>query len=212
MTTELRPPEPEDRPDDDVDPMTTQNDRDLVMATIRETVANLARLEELTQPIVEVADRLAAVIAAGGTIMFCGNGGSAADCQHLAAELEGRFLIDRRPLPAMALTVNSSSLTAIGNDYGFDQVFARQLRAHGTARDALVGISTSGNSPNVIEALVAAREIGMVTVGLTGAGGGKMPSLCDLCLKVPSSSTPHIQVMHIHVGHMICQLIERKAT
>ncbi len=190
--------------------MSVDADLDLVRTSIRETATNMAALEAESELIAGIADRLAAVIASGGTIMFCGNGGSAADSQHLAAELEGRFLIDRRPLPALALTVNTSSLTAIGNDYGYDQVFARQVRAHGKPGDGLVAISTSGNSGNVIEALNAAKEIGAVTVGFTGFGGGKMAALCDYCLKVPSSHTPNIQAMHIVAGHAICHLIERR--
>lgn len=141
--------------------------------------------------------------------MFCGNGGSAADSQHLAAELEGRFLIDRRPFAAVALTTNTSSLTAIGNDFGFDTVFERQVRGLGRANDALFAISTSGNSANVLRALQAAREIGLVTIGLTGSTGGKMAPLCDLALRIPSPSTPRIQEMHILAGHIVCDIVER---
>jgi D-sedoheptulose 7-phosphate isomerase len=148
------------------------------------------------------------VLRGGGKVLFCGNGGSAADAQHLAAELMGRFLRDRAPLAAVALTVDTSALTAIGNDYAFDEVFARQLRGLGRPGDALVAISTSGNSANVLKALAVAREAGIVTVGLTGASGGRMAGLCDLCIRVPATRTDRIQEMHIAVGHLICGLVE----
>ena len=140
--------------------------------------------------------------------MFCGNGGSAADAQHLAAELMGRFMIDRAPLPAMALTVNSSAMTAIANDYSYEEVFDRQLRGIGRSGDVLVAISTSGNSGNVVRAIEAAREINILTIGLTGESGGRMGNLCDICIRVPSASTPRIQEMHIAVGHCLCELVE----
>src|SRR5262249_54001339 len=146
-------------------------------------------------------------IRRGGTVMFCGNGGSAADALHLAAELQGRYLKDRSPLAALALTANSSTLTAIGHDYDFGEVFARQVRALGKSGDVLVAISTSGNSTNVIRALKAAKDIGMFTIGLTGASGGALKNNCDAVLSVPSDHTPRIQEMHIGLGHMLCQLI-----
>lgn len=192
-----------------MDTIQGETSEELVRASIRETAANLVELEKQARLIHGIARRLVAVLHNGGKVMFCGNGGSAADAQHLAAELQGRFMIDRRPLPAMALTVNSSTLTAIGNDFGFDEVFERQVRGLATANDALVGISTSGNSPNVIRALMAARDAGAFTVGMTGAGGGAMKGHCDLILKVPSSNTPRIQEMHILAGHVICDIIER---
>jgi D-sedoheptulose 7-phosphate isomerase len=148
-------------------------------------------------------------MAAGGRLLACGNGGSAADAQHIAAELTGRFFRDRRPLPAMALHGNTSSLTAIGNDYGYDQVFAREVAAHGRPGDVLLALSTSGNSENVLRAIAAARETRMTVIGLTGQGGGKMRDLCDVCLCVPSASTPRIQECHILIGHTICELLER---
>lgn len=185
---------------------------ELVRASIRESAANLARLEAQAPVIEAIARRLTVVLQTGGKVMFCGNGGSAADSQHLAAELEGRFLRDRRPLPAVALTVNTSSLTAIGNDFGYEEVFSRQVRGLATAQDALVALSTSGNSANVLRALAAARDKGVVTVGLTGAAGGRMEPLCDLILQVPSDSTPRIQEMHILAGHIICDVIERAVT
>jgi D-sedoheptulose 7-phosphate isomerase len=181
----------------------------LVVASIREAARHLQELEALAPLIGTIAERLIDVLRGGGKVMFCGNGGSAADSQHLAAELEGRFLIDRRPFAAVALTTNTSTLTAIGNDFGFDAVFERQVRGLGTARDALVAISTSGNSANVLRALKAAREMGMLTVGFTGSAGGQMAPLCDLCLRIPSPSTPRIQEMHILAGHIICDIAER---
>ena len=181
----------------------------LVLASIREAARHLEELETLAPLIETIAERLIGVLRSGGKVMFCGNGGSAADSQHLAAELEGRFLIDRRPFAAIALTTNTSTLTAIGNDFGFEAVFERQVRGLGTPRDALVAISTSGNSPNVLRALQAARDIRMLTIGFTGGDGGQMTALSDLCLRVPSPSTPRIQEMHILVGHIVCDLVER---
>lgn len=181
----------------------------LALASIREAARHLHELEALAPLIETIAGRLIDVLSSGGKVMFCGNGGSAADCQHLAAELEGRFLIDRRPLAAVALTTNTSTLTAIGNDFGFDAVFERQVRGLGTEKDALVGISTSGNSPNVLRALQAARDLRMLTIGFTGRTGGQMAPLCDLCLRIPSPSTPRIQEMHIVAGHIICDIAER---
>jgi len=143
-----------------------------------------------------------------GKILFCGNGGSAADAQHLAAELSGRFYKDRPPLFAEALHVNSSYVTAVGNDYGYEEIYARLVRAMGRRGDVLIGISTSGNSPNILRALEAARAAGMVTVGMTGAGGGKMRALCDYLLDMPSTDTPRIQEAHILAGHILCQLVE----
>jgi D-sedoheptulose 7-phosphate isomerase len=163
--------------------------------------------------LVPEADRAVTVmarsLAAGGALLVCGNGGSAADAQHIAAELTGRFFRDRRPLRALALHGNTSSLTAIGNDYGYHEVFAREVDAHGRSGDVLLAISTSGNSPNILRAIEAARAKGMVVIGLTGASGGKMHALCDICLPVPSTSTPRIQECHILIGHTICELLER---
>jgi D-sedoheptulose 7-phosphate isomerase len=149
-------------------------------------------------------------LANGKKIMLCGNGGSAADCQHLAAELMGRYLADRTPLAAVALTVDTSALTAIANDYGYDDVFSRQLRGLGVAGDTLIGISTSGNSRNVIACLCTARTLGISTIGLTGARGGSMAEFCDVVIRAPSEQTNHIQEMHIAIGHFICGEIERK--
>jgi D-sedoheptulose 7-phosphate isomerase len=158
-------------------------------------------------------DRVVAVIArslaAGGTLLVCGNGGSAADAQHIAAELTGRFFRDRKPLRAVALHGNTSSLTAIGNDYGYHEVFAREVGALGREGDVLLAISTSGNSQNVLRAIEVAREKRMIVIGFTGKTGGKMRDLCDICLRVPSTSTPRIQECHILIGHATCELLEQ---
>ena len=143
-------------------------------------------------------------------MLFCGNGGSASDAQHIAAELSGRFYSERSPLYAEALHVNSSYMTAVANDYGYDETYARMLEACGRKGDVLVGISTSGNSPNVVKALEKANAIGLTTIGFTGSKGGKMKDVCDIMIKVPSDDTPRIQEVHILVGHIICQLIEEE--
>ncbi len=155
-----------------------------------------------------VAQRIVDSLRAGGRVYFCGNGGSAADAQHLAAELTGRYYRDRSPLPAEALHVNTSFLTAVANDYSYEEAFARLLRGWGRPGDILWAMSTSGNSPNILRALDAAKELGMVTVGLTGASGGKMLGRCDYLFRVPSSDTPRIQEAHMLIGHTVCQLIE----
>jgi D-sedoheptulose 7-phosphate isomerase len=173
-----------------------------------ETEQNFAALKANVTPVIRAARIIERCLRAGGKVMFCGNGGSAADAQHLAAELMGRFLADRAPMASVALTVDSSALTAIGNDYGFEAVFARQVRGLGRPGDVLVGISTSGNSANVVAAFEAAREIGIDTIALTGGGGGKMALVATHLINVPSLSTPRIQEMHIAVGHTICELVE----
>lgn len=162
----------------------------------------------LQNSLAEAAAQVVKSLQAGCKILFCGNGGSAADSQHLAAEFTGRYLKERRALPAMALSVNTSSLTAIGNDYGFDLVFARQLEALGNKGDLLVGISTSGNSRNVIRAMQAAKLKSIYTVALTGASGGAMKSLADCAICAPSDETPRIQECHILIGHIICEIAE----
>jgi len=144
----------------------------------------------------------------GNKILLCGNGGSAADAQHIAAELTGRYKTERRGLPGIALTTDTSALTAIGNDYGFDRVFDRQVESLANKGDVIIGISTSGNSKNVISALKLGQEIGCKTVGLTGRDGGTMNDVCDINLIVPSHNTPRIQEMHILFGHTICQIID----
>jgi D-sedoheptulose 7-phosphate isomerase len=146
----------------------------------------------------------------GGKLILCGNGGSAADAQHLAAEFVNRFLIDRRPLPALALTTDTSILTSVGNDFSYDDIFAKQLQALGKPEDIFLGISTSGNSGNVIKAIETAKEIGIITVGLTGGEGGRIAPLVDILLNVPVDHTPHIQECHIWIEHMLCQLIDER--
>ena len=144
----------------------------------------------------------------GGKIHFCGNGGSAADAQHLAAELSGRFYYDRPPLNAEALHVNTSYLTAVANDYSYDMIYARILQASAKKGDVIIGISTSGNSANILKAIEVAKEIGVKTIGMTGDTGGKMADVCDIMLNVPSKCTPRIQESHIMIGHIICEIIE----
>ncbi|MEQ1574987.1 MAG: D-sedoheptulose 7-phosphate isomerase [Vicinamibacterales bacterium] len=160
--------------------------------------------------VARAAELIAGAFDRGGRLFLAGNGGSAADAQHIAAELTGRFLRDRRPLPAVALHMNTSALTAVGNDFGFEQVFARELSAHGRAGDVLVALSTSGDSANILRAIDVARELGMQVIGLTGTSGGRMLAACDLCLRVPSAHTPRIQEMHILIGHTLCELIEER--
>ena len=179
-------------------------------ASLREAGRSLARLERRSaRAVAEAAETIVASLESGGTVYFCGNGGSAADAQHLAAELAGRYLGERPAIAAVALTTNSSALTAIGNDYGFERVFARQLEGVGTAGDVLVAISTSGGSPNVLAAIEAAHRQGMTVVGLTGLGGRRFAALCDLALVTPSDATPRIQEGHIAMGHTLCELVER---
>ena len=171
--------------------------------------ANFGKLRRMSAEI-EAAGKLCVdSLRAGGKVIFCGNGGSAADSQHLAAELMGRFLIDRDPLPALALTVDTSALTAIGNDYGFDKVFSRQLRGIGRAGDVIVGLSTSGTSRNVVGAFEAARAMGLRVVSMTGEAESPMSALADVALRMPSTQTNHIQEMHIAVGHILCAIVEK---
>ena len=165
-------------------------------------------LSQLTADVSKAVDMIRASLAAGGKLLIAGNGGSAADAQHIAAELTGRFLRERRPIPAIALHANASALTAIGNDYGYEQVFARELAAHARPGDVLLAISTSGGSKNILRAIEEAREKSVQVIGMTGESGGAMRAACDLCLCVPSKSTARIQEMHITVGHAICELIE----
>ncbi|MFM2147699.1 MAG: hypothetical protein RLZZ187_5 [Pseudomonadota bacterium] len=174
-------------------------------ARLLDTMAADAALCAATAQATEIS---IAALRAGRKLLFCGNGGSAADAQHWAGELVSRFHYDRPGLPAIALTTDSSILTAIGNDYGYDRVFARQVEALGVAGDVLVAISTSGNSPNVVAAIEAARAQGLATIGFTGQGGGLMAALCDVCIRIPSTSTPRIQEGHEVLGHALCALIE----
>jgi D-sedoheptulose 7-phosphate isomerase len=167
------------------------------------------RLESLAPEIDAAVASIVAALAGGGKLMFCGNGGSAADSQHLASEFTGRFVNDRRPLAALALTTDSSALTSIANDYSFDDVFYRQVVGLGREGDCLVAISTSGNSRNVIRAAQAARDGGMRTIGLLGRDGGKLHALCDVPIVVPSMSTARIQEAHSFIGHTLCGLVEQ---
>ncbi len=158
--------------------------------------------------VARAAHMIVATILAGGKILIFGNGGSAADAQHIAAELVNRLNHDRPPIPAIALTTDTSILTSIGNDSSFDQLFERQLRALGRPGDVAIAISTSGNSPNVLRAVAAARELGIVTIGLAGRNGGKLADEVDLALTVEAESTQHIQETHITIGHILCEIIE----
>lgn len=165
---------------------------------------------DLLEKLDRVAGEVKAALARGNKVMFCGNGGSAADSQHLAAEFVGRFQKERRGLPAIALTVDTSILTAIGNDYGYDRVFVRQVEALARPGDVLIGISTSGNSPNVVAAIELAKEMGCFTAGFTAIGGGKMANICDEILAVPAKVTARAQEMHILMGHIICELADEE--
>lgn len=169
-------------------------------------------MEESGDIIIGVASALLSCIRDGGKILLFGNGGSAADAQHVAAEIVGRFKRERRGLPAIALTTDTSILTAIGNDYGFEQIFARQIEALTKPGDVAVGISTSGNSANVLRALELAREMGAKTIGFTGGKGGRLPALCDICFIAPVDDTARIQELHISAWHAICDLVERELT
>ena len=168
----------------------------------------ISNLQDMIPQIEELAKRMTNSLRQNGKILWMGNGGSAADCQHLAAELVGQFARERKALPAIALTVDTSILTAVANDYSFATVFARQIQALCQPQDIVVGISTSGNSENVIAGILAAKEIGAYTVGMTGSSGGKLLELVDTCLRVPSSNTPRIQEAHILIGHTLCEWIE----
>ncbi|AGR78005.1 sedoheptulose 7-phosphate isomerase [Aliarcobacter butzleri 7h1h] len=174
----------------------------------QETIAKV--IETMQGPLEEASKIAVETLKNGNKILLCGNGGSAADAQHFAAELTGRYKTERRGLPGIALTTDTSALTAIGNDYGYDRVFDRQVEALASKGDLLIGISTSGNSTNVINALKIARDLGCKTIGLTGRDGGKMNELCDINLVVPSNDTPRIQEMHILFEHTICQIIDNE--
>lgn len=171
-------------------------------------VANTVMQSNILQQIERIAAKVKEALANGNKVLFCGNGGSAADSQHLAAEFVGRFQKERQGLPAIALTVDTSILTAVGNDYGFDRVFARQVEALGQKGDVLVGISTSGNSPNVVKAVELAKEKGIYCVGMTATGGGHLAELCDECIAVPAQVTARAQEMHILIGHILCELVD----
>ena len=165
---------------------------------------------DLSVAVVTVGLRLAGVLAEGGTVFWCGNGGSASDSQHLAAELVGRYRNDRQALRSVALNTDTSILTCVGNDFGFDKVFSRQVEALGRPSDVLVGISTSGNSPNILRAFEAASGLGMVTVGLLGRDGGQALPIVDEAIVIPSDSTARIQECHILIGHILCEIVEEE--
>ena len=181
--------------------------RSIIQASIA-TKQIILEDENLINGIKEAADRITLALKNGNKLLFCGNGGSAADAQHLAAEFSGRFYKDRKALPAEALHVNTSYLTAVANDYSFDVVYSRLIEGIGTTGDVLVALSTSGNSKNILNALETGNKINMVTIGLTGGSGGLMNNICHIILKVPSDDTPRIQESHIMIGHIICQLVE----
>lgn len=164
----------------------------------------------IQQTVAKSVEMLVIAFQQGHKVLFCGNGGSAADAQHLAAEFSGRFYTDRDALPAEALHVNTSYLTAVANDYSYDVVYSRMVKGIGRKGDVLIGLSTSGNSTNIIKAFEVAKEKGMTTIGFTGDTGGKMKDLCDLLINVPSKDTPRIQECHILLGHIICQLVEEQ--
>lgn len=184
--------------------------KNLFLENIAEHLMLINSLSALNDVVYQAGEMAGQCLKSGGKIMFCGNGGSAADSQHLAAELTGRFIHDRRPLAAIALSTDSSALTCIGNDYSFDEVFARQVAGLGRAGDLLIGISTSGNSRNVIRAVAEAQKLGMQTIGLLGRDGGQLRSLCDHSIVVPSTVTARIQECHILIGHTLCGLIEQE--
>ncbi len=184
---------------------------DLVLDRIQRSIEVKQALlmdADFRELVAQAAMQIVTSLRAGGKVLFFGNGGSAADAQHLAAEFTGRYLKERRALPALALHGNSSAVTAIGNDYGFDQVFARQMEALGKEGDVAVGISTSGNSRNVVRALEVAKSKGIFTVALTGASGGAMKNVADCTLRIPSEETPRIQECHILTGHILCEIAE----
>lgn len=165
--------------------------------------------ENLLNTIAGISEKISQTYRNNGKVYFCGNGGSAADAQHLAAELSGRFYFDRPPLNAEACHVNTSFLTAVANDYGYEMAYARYIKAVGAKGDILVGLSTSGNSKNIVNAMKTAREMGLTTVALTGESGGKLKELADFFVNIPSCDTPRIQESHILVGHIICEIVEK---
>lgn len=183
--------------------------KDIIQASIATKQQVLAN-EELLATIEKIVHAITTAFQNGKRVYFCGNGGSAADAQHLAAEFSGRFYTDRKALPAEALHCNTSYITAVANDYSYDVVYARMIDGIGHAGDVLVGLSTSGNSLNIIKAFEVAREKKMITVGFTGLTGGQMKSLSDYLINIPSTDTPRIQESHILVGHIVCQLVEEK--
>lgn len=193
--------------------MTFKNFMDKIKHIIQASIdvkQQILQNEVLLKTTSDIADVLTDTLKKGNHIYFCGNGGSAADAQHLAAELSGRFYTDRKALPAEALHTNTSYLTAVANDYGFDVVYARLVEGIAKKGDVLIGLSTSGNSVNIVKAFETARQKGVITVGFTGSGGGALKALSDYLINIPSTDTPRIQESHIMIGHIICQLVEEK--
>lgn len=180
-----------------------------ICAELKGVAESFMALSARATVIMDIADACTRALKAGKKVMFCGNGGSAADSQHLAAEFVGRYKLERKALNSVALTVDTSILTAIGNDYGYDDVFRRQVEGIGQEGDVLIGLSTSGNSKNVLLAFEQAKAMGITTVAFTGCGGGKMKEAADICLDVPAGVTNHIQEQHITCGHLICELVEK---
>lgn len=190
--------------------MNTQAGLDHVVSGLRESAALKIRLAEEAAPtIVRAAAVITESLKAGGKVLLFGNGGSAADAQHLAAEFVGRFAMERKALPAIALTTDTSILTAVGNDYGYEHVFVRQVQALGRANDVAIGISTSGKSPNVVEAIRVAGAMGLRTFALSGNDGGPLASAAEIAVVVPSRITARIQECHIALGHVLCELVEK---
>ncbi|NBC48714.1 MAG: SIS domain-containing protein [Gammaproteobacteria bacterium] len=187
------------------------NELDPITAALAAHHELVQGLQDLRPEIERFAAKVSDAIARGGRVLWIGNGGSAADCQHLAAELVGRFERERSGLPAIALTTDTAVLTSVANDYGFESIFARQVEALGRPGDVLIGLSTSGKSPNVLRAMARAGELGLYRVGLTGADGGELRHCCELWLGVPSCRTARIQEAHMLVGHILCDLVERRA-
>ena len=185
----------------------------IIRKQIEDSVAIKQNLLDNQAVLSEIEKAAVAVISAfrdSHKVLLAGNGGSAADAQHIAAELVNRFYFDRPSLPAIALTTDTSVLTSIGNDSGFDRIFTRQLKALGNAKDIFIALSTSGNSPNLVDALKVCKEEKIRTIGFTGSSGGKMKDLCDILITVPSNDTPRIQEVHILIGHIICSIVEEK--
>lgn len=187
-----------------------QNKIRQIISASAEVKKEILKNDAMIELIERIAADMVSALKNGNRIYFCGNGGSAADAQHLAAEFSGRFYIDRDALPAEALHCNTSYLTAVANDYSYDVIYARLIKGMGQKGDFLVGLSTSGNSANIVNAFEVAREKGIHTVGFTGESGGKMKELSDYLVNVPSNDTPRIQEAHIMVGHIICQLVEEQ--
>ena len=186
--------------------------KDIIEHEINAHIIVAEQMHSLNNDIAKISSLCIDSIRSGGKVLIFGNGGSAADAQHIAAELVGRYKSERKGLPAVALTTDTSALTSIGNDFGFDQIFQRQVEALAKPEDVVIGISTSGNSLNVVSALRLSKKMGCKTIGLSGNDGGDMNTICDVNIVVPASDTPRIQEMHILIGHTLCQLIEKSLT